>query len=374
MNKDNLDKIITLRHELHRHPELSLQETWTKQHLMEFLKEHTDHKIVDKGKWFYAVCRGIDRNRDPMAFRADFDAVAVQETCELPYVSEIPGVGHKCGHDGHSSVLCGLALELLEEKPLQDTYLIFQHGEEIGQGGEECSRLIPEKGIKQVYAFHNRSGYEKHTVVYSRDLAQCASRGLTITLTGTPAHASQPEDGINPAVTVADIIRFSQELVNCSCFTQMVLCTIIHAQVGEKNFGIAASKAEVSMTLRANVEAELDLFEQKLREYAEGLANERSLRIAFAISDPFPETRNDPAAVERVLAAARQCGYKTLEMKQPWRASEDFGYYTKQCSGAMIYVGNGMQYPEVHTAEYDFCDDIIPTCVDLFTALATSEC
>lgn len=374
MKNENLEKVISLRHELHRHPELSLQENWTRQHLMEFIRNHTDHEVVDRGRWFYVLCKGNDSGNPPMAFRADFDAVAVQETCEIAYVSEIPGVGHKCGHDGHSSVLCGLALELVEQKPMQDTYLIFQHGEEIGQGGEECAKLIPEKGIKQVYAFHNRSGYEKHTVVYSRDLAQCASRGLTITLSGTPAHASQPEDGINPAVTVADIIRFSQELVNSSCFSQMVLCTIIHAQIGEKNFGIAASKGEVSMTLRANVEAELDLFEQKLREYAKGLAKERKLHIAFSISDPFPETRNDPVAVERVLSAGRQCGFQTLEMEQPWRASEDFGYYTKQCSGAMIYVGNGIEHPEVHTAEYDFCDDIIPTCVDLFVTLATKPC
>ena len=374
MKKEHLDKVISLRHELHQHPELSLQETWTKQHLMEFLRKNTDHEIVDRGRWFYAVCRGTDSGRALMAFRADFDAIAVQETCELPYVSEIPGVGHKCGHDGHSSALCGLALELAEHKPLQDTYLIFQHGEEIGQGGEECSRLISEKGIKQIYAFHNRSGYEKQTIVYSRDLTQCASRGLTIMLTGTPAHASQPENGINPAVTVADIIRFSQELVNSGCFTQMVLCTIIHAQIGEKNFGIAASKAEVSMTLRANVEEELDLFEQKLREYAEGLAKERSLSIAFSISDPFPETRNDPMAVERVLSAAKKCHFETLEMKEPWRASEDFGYYTKLCSGALVYIGNGMDHPEVHTSEYDFCDEIIPTGVDLFVTLATQEC
>lgn len=43
----------------------------------------------------------------------------------------------------------------------QNVYLIFQHGEEIGGGGEECARLIEEKGISQVFAVHNRSGYPR---------------------------------------------------------------------------------------------------------------------------------------------------------------------------------------------------------------------
>lgn len=59
-------------------------------------------------------------------------------------------------------------------------------------------------------------------------------------------------------------------------------------------------------------------------------------------------------------------------MDKLWRASEDFGYYTKQCKGAMFYIGNGESYPPLNTAEYDFNDKIIPVAVDMFTELAVN--
>ena len=79
MNKDILAKATTLRRELHAHPELSYQEVWTKQHLMDFLKENTKVKLVDKGKWFYACYLGADgKDPYPIGFRADFDALPME--------------------------------------------------------------------------------------------------------------------------------------------------------------------------------------------------------------------------------------------------------------------------------------------------------
>ncbi|SFP90586.1 amidohydrolase [Lachnospiraceae bacterium XBB1006] len=370
MKKEHLDQIVSLRHELHEHAELSMQETFTKNRLYAFVKENTDLILEDRGRWFYALKKGADSTKKPVAFRADFDAVAIAETCDLPYLSKNPGVGHKCGHDGHASVLCGLALALSETIPPQDTYLVFQHAEETGEGGEECARLMKEKQIGRVYAFHNRSGYPRHAVVYRRGLTQCASKGLTISFVGKPAHASQPEDGVNPAHAIATIILYAEELVQSDQFEEMVLCSVIHTEIGHKNFGVNASTGEVSMTLRANREEEMERLEQLLRQKAQTLAKEQQMQVSFAVCDPFPETRNHDDALDAVLAVAEKQGLKILSMEQPWRASEDFGYYTKQTSGAMIYIGNGETYPMVHTGEYDFCDEIIPTVVTLFYALA----
>ena len=89
MKKENLEKAIKLRHELHEHPELSNQEIWTKNHLIEFLREHTGLEIVDRGRWFYAVYRSETGNRN-IAFRADFDAIAMDEPDTLEYSSKNP--------------------------------------------------------------------------------------------------------------------------------------------------------------------------------------------------------------------------------------------------------------------------------------------
>lgn len=370
MNTQQKTMILSLRHTLHAHAELSMQEKFTRKYLYDFINDNTNLELTDKGLWFYAVKRGSDPDRQPIAFRADFDAVAIAETCKLPYLSKNPGVGHKCGHDGHSSVLCGLALALEEAVPPQDVYLIFQHAEETGEGGETCAALMEEKHIRQVFAFHNRSGYPRNALVYRRGLTQCASKGLTIAFTGKPAHASQPEDGINPAEAIATMILYAGELVRGDRFQEMVLCSIIHTEIGSKNFGVNASTGEVSMTLRANREEEMNTLEKLLREKAAELAEKQGLAVEFIISDPFPETRNHDDAIDKVLKQAKKMGLTIMEMPQPWRASEDFGYYTKKTSGAMIYIGNGEEYPMVHTGDYDFCDEIIPTVVELFYKLA----
>lgn len=111
MKKENLALVTELRRELHQHPEPSNEEVWTKERLIEFLKTHTSLEIEDRGKWFYAVYRAGEGKRN-IAFRADFDAIRLHEKNDFPHVSQNPGVSHKCGHDGHSASLAGLALEI----------------------------------------------------------------------------------------------------------------------------------------------------------------------------------------------------------------------------------------------------------------------
>ena len=133
MHKDNLMKITNLRHELHMHPELSMEEKETALRLRSFLRENTGFQLIDKGNWFYALKKGKD-GEQKIAFRADMDALPIPEDDALSYHSRNAGVSHKCGHDGHCAALCGLALELDKTETAPDIYLIFQPGEEIGRG------------------------------------------------------------------------------------------------------------------------------------------------------------------------------------------------------------------------------------------------
>ena len=131
LSGDHTRLITDLRHTLHRHAELSGAEYKTKAILKDFLREHTDFSVTDRGAWFYAF-RGAaaPAAKPPIAFRADMDALPIPETCSLPYASENPAVSHRCGHDGHSAALCGLALSLTGQPLSRDVYLIFQHAEE----------------------------------------------------------------------------------------------------------------------------------------------------------------------------------------------------------------------------------------------------
>lgn len=381
MDRENLEKIKRLRHELHAHPELSMEERETKKRLMEFLRENTKLFIEDRGHYFYAYANGKNEELEPIAFRADMDALPMEEKAGLPYGSKNPGVCHKCGHDGHCAALCGLALEADRLGTDRPVYFIFQHGEEIGGGGEECAGLIREKGIRRVFAFHNMSGYPEGQVLVKSGVTQCTSKGLTISMEGTPAHASQPEDGKNPAAALAKLALAIEAMAGAqrgeenagqgenSGFGGFVLATIVELSAGGRNFGIAASKGSVSVTLRADYERDLNRLEERIRETAQGLAKRYGLALSFEEQDFFPETVNDPEAVSLVRRAAASLKIPVRELSQPFRASEDFGYYLKQCPGAIFYIGNGEDHPQLHTAEYDFNDGILERAADLFFAL-----
>ena len=367
MNKDNLKKIVELRRELHTHPELSGREGWTKRRLMDFIKDNTTLAVVDCGSWFYAAHYVM--GTEAIAFRADMDALPIPETGNgLPWASRCPGVSHKCGHDGHSAALCGLGLELESVPRPRSVYLIFQHAEETGQGGQICTALLRERSISEVYAFHNRSGYPEGSVVVRSGLCQCASKGLTVRMTGRRSHASEPEKGINPSFALTALVSHVESLLK-EPHQGLVLCTVVNISVGQKDFGISAGEGEVSMTLRADREAEMDALEAGIREEAARLAQANGLEVKFEVSDPFPETVSSAECVRRVETAAQGLQLPLLQMEAPWRASEDFGYYTREFPGAIFYIGSGETWPPLHTPEYDFNDAILGTAVDMFLAL-----
>lgn len=369
MNKPNIELATTLRHELHQHPELSNEETWTKQHLMKFIQTNTNLEVVDKGNWFYAANRAGE-DKPNIAFRADFDALPIEETIDLPWGSNIPGVSHKCGHDGHSATLAAFALEVDQNGADNNLFFLFQPAEETGDGAIQCIDLIKDESIDAIYGLHNMSGFPLKSVGVMDGTFMCASKGMTIHLEGTPAHASQPETGINPSFAIANIVSAIPGFIAPEDHKGLVLCTVVQIDVGEKAFGIAASKGDLRLTIRALYEDELDRLQENLENFASEQAKEFGLQVSFQYNDEFPETYNHPESADHIRAAAKATGLDVIEITEAFRGSEDFGHFTKLTKGAYCFIGNGEDYPHVHTVEYDFRDELIECGVELFKELA----
>lgn len=367
ITEDLLQKVITLRHELHQHPELSGEEVWTRNHLMNFLKEHTKLELHDMGTWFYALKKGKTQD-NAIALRADFDAVPVEDNIDVPYRSIIPGVAHKCGHDGHSAALCGTAMLLDPMETERSVYFFFQPAEEVGKGGEACAEVLEKLPVSEVYAWHNRGEFPEKQIVVKAGSTQCASRGLTIFYEGSKSHASEPEKGVNPAFALAELVQ-RIAAIDMKSFSSRTQYTIIHLQVGTKDFGVSPAVGELSLTLRADLESDLDQLEKRIRCDAQVLAEREHLKLTFEISDPFPDTVNHPESVDKVIANARKLGLDVEIPESPWRPSEDFGYYTRVRPGAMFYVGTGVNWPPLHTDRYDFNDDVLETAMRMLAAM-----
>lgn len=371
MKAENLAKAIELRHEIHKYPDLSNEERPTLERVMKFLKENTKNiEIVDKGHYVYAVYRAKDKKKPPIAFRADCDAIKVYDDIDKPYKSIKDGVGHKCGHDGHTANMCGFALEIDQEGADRDVYFLFQPAEENGSGAATCVDFITDNDISEIFAFHCHPGAPVNSMTLRDGLMNCASKGMTITMTGSPAHASEPENGKNPSFAIAKTALASESIVASKDFKGLVMATIVQIDVGEHEaFGVAASKGKLLMTIRGAIEDEMDELQRRLEEEATTNAKKCGLTCEFSYCDAFPETISHPESNEKLRKIAVKLGHPVIEMPEAMRGSEDFGHFTKLTKGAAFFMGQGEGTPELHTPHFDFKDELIESCTEVFKAL-----
>lgn len=364
--KEIVEKITELRHDLHGIPEESMQETKTKQMLENFLTRNTKLEIEDRGRWFCAVKRGAGKasGKQPIAFRADMDAVCGKDGKP----------GHYCGHDGHAAALAGFALWLDRFEPAEDIYLIFQPAEETGKGAELCSALLEEKHISHIFGQHNIPGYPKNHVLIKKGTFACASTGLEITMRGVPSHAGYPEAGRNPGCALAQLLLDTRRLTErYNREKGFVLMTLIGLDVGSANYGVSASEGVLRMTVRGERESVFEEYVNEIRAMAEAAAARDGLELYIQEIERFPATENYDDACEMVRLAAEENKFAITCLEEPMRWSEDFGGYLKKTAGAFFGIGDGENYPQLHTQDYEFPDEVLETAIKMFAAIATIE-
>jgi amidohydrolase len=323
---------------------------------MNYLREITGLEIVDRGVWFYAVYRA--EGGEPIAFRADMDAVSGKEG----------NAGHYCGHDGHSAVLAGFGKILEQVKPDRDVYLIFQPAEETGQGAVLCAPLLKECGIKEIYGFHNIPGYERGSILVRKGTFACASTGLEIRVMGKPSHAAYPEDGKNPAFLLSRIVTELPEMLS-QPHRGILLATVIGMEIGGDAYGVSASEGVLRLTVRGEYEEEFRRLLAGICDKVQSDTNQAGMKCTIREIERFPATENHIECTKKIVSAAGKTGRRVLELEEPMRWSEDFGYYLREIPGAFFGVGDGEEYPQLHTESFEFPDEIIPIIWNVYQEL-----
>jgi amidohydrolase len=369
MNK----KLIEFRQLLHKNPELSGNEYNTKQKIIEYLTPLDPDEILEFGKTGVAFLfkGGIDGPR--VMFRADIDALPIYEESDLAYRSVVSGVGHLCGHDGHSTILCGLAERIAENRPKDgEVILLFQPAEETGQGAFEMINT-PEfvnRWPDYIFGLHNIPGYPLNSVLLREGAFAASSRGMIIKLKGKTSHAAEPDKGISPVKAVSKIIQHFDDLQQLvSVFSDFVLCTVIHIRMGERAFGTTPGEAEVMVTLRSFEEEDMQRIVNESEKVIARLALEHNLLHHISYTEIFPATENNKQCVTWLNEAALANTLDVVELKEPFRWSEDFGYYTKDIKAGFFGLGAGEEHPALHNPHYDFPDEIIETGINMFYSL-----
>jgi amidohydrolase len=375
----DLSDITALRQHLHRHPELSGNEYKTSQTLRAFLSRYQPAEIIDEvAETGFALVFSSSQNQDgpTILFRAELDALPITEQCALPYASTQQGISHKCGHDGHMAILVGLA-SLLHSHPLSAgrVVLLFQPAEETGAGAwamlqdERLTALHPD----YVYALHNLPGQPLGQVLLRDHAFAAASVGMRIELFGRESHAAEPENGLNPGEAMSELIQALNHLVRApDRYKGLALLTVVHARLGEVAFGTNPGYATVMATLRAFEQQDLDLLKGLATEAVELLALKYGLRYTLDWVEEFPATVNHATALRFVEQACTLVGITAHNLEKPMRWSEDFGHFTARYSGALFGLGSGIDQPQLHHADYDFPDALIPVGANLFYRIAQS--
>lgn len=191
---------------------------------------------------------------------------------------------------------------------------------------------------------------------------------MEISLTGTPAHAAYPNQGKNPALLIAQIITYMQELIN-EPHQGIVLGTVIGVDLGSKSYGLSAYSGMLRLTLRGELPKEYDALVNGIANKAKSGAAAQGLQCAISFIEPFPATVNHEACVKKLQAAAVAAGLTASFLQEPMRWSEDFGHYLQKTKGAFFGIGCGKEHTGLHTAGYKFDDEIIESAIAMYLQL-----
>ena len=315
-----------IRHELHNHPGISGDEHFAHDLIVERLAAaRPDAVHTHVGGFGVVAVWGKDHTLPTIAVRGDIDA--------LP-------TGHRCGHDGHTTILLQVA-EMIGNKELpkgHNIILVFQPEEETGRG----SQKILDAGILQQYNIRAIYGFIYHLV-------------------GRQTHASTPEKGINPGLAIAEIIQEFNRLNSPANapdnnFRQS---TLIGIRAGEEAFGTSAGEAELMYTLRAFTNTTMHQLIADTNTIVSVAAARHGLKVQHSLIDTFRATENHSLIVEQLEEALSDAGIPYHHILTPFRWSEDFANYLVSFPGAMFGIGSGEHQPELHHPEYDFPDDLI---------------
>lgn len=373
-----MENLIELRHILHAHPELSGQEKLTNKILNEWVKQTRPDGLIEKigGYGLAAVYKGKNTGKRVL-IRGDIDALHIPEPNDIPYRSQNQGVSHKCGHDGHSTILCGLAQWLGEQRPDQgEVVLLFQPAEETGQGAKA---ILEDPLFQQIkpdvaYGLHNLPGYEKGKVMLRQGCFAAASFGLKLCFDGCTAHASQPETGHSPSELLALLIHQLEKkrelLKEVKPLTTFV---ITHAVLGEETFGVAPGHAELWLTLRSYDDRNLELMASQIIDLCRAKAKDHLFDFNFSEHEAFAATNCDDRCIGLIQQAASNLELNIGQLEEPFRWSEDFGRFGSVCPIGFFGLGSGLDLPALHNPEYDFPDDILEIGMTLFWEIIRLE-
>jgi amidohydrolase len=361
-------RLVEQRRDFHMHPELSNREERTARVVAERLRAlGLDEVKTGVGRHgVVALLKGA-KPGPVVAVRTDMDALPVQETIDVPYKSQTPGVKHACGHDVHMTVELGVAevLSKMREQISGTVKFIFQPAEEGPPPGEEggASLMIKEGALENprpavIFGLHTMPSIEAGQVAYHSGPAMASSDRILITIRGKKSHGAQPQMGVDAIVVAAQCVSALQTIHSRRIDPlEPLVITIGTIKGGDRN-NIIADEVQMTGTMRTFSETVRQRAQQLMRETLQNITAAYGATFDLQFDGANPVTYNEPRLVEETLPTLRRVvGEANVIAPKPFMPAEDFSEYQKVVPGFFYFLGVGNKARGItaawHTAEFD---------------------
>jgi len=376
-----LEAMIALRQDLHRHPELGFEEVRTSAIVAQWLEEAGIAVHRGLGKTGVVGTLQVGNGSRAIALRADMDALAMPELGDLPYGSTTSNTMHACGHDGHTVMLLAAARHLARSRNFSGTvYFIFQPAEE-GRGGARAmlnDGFFERFPIQAVYGLHNMPGLatDEMAVVAGPQLA--SSDSWEVTFHGVGTHGAKPHLGRDAMTAGAHFLTALHTIVarRVDPLQPAVVSACAITGGDFRALNVIPDDVRIGGTARAYAAGVRDQLEAEIGQLAQGVATSFGITASYSFTRRIAPVINDATVTATALSAAqRVTGRPVVTDFPPSTAGDDFAEFGARVPGCYVWLGNGPAVDGAlhHNSRYDFNDDAILTGARYWTTLVEQE-
>ena len=375
-----IPSLVQIRHELHENPGVNFQETYASALVQRELGQAGVAYRSGLGGGTGVVAHLPGAEAQAIGLRADIDALPIEEQNDFAYISKSPGVMHACGHDGHTTILIGVArvlAKIAKQRPLpRPVTFIFQPAEEVGAGADRMiadgcldgSLFAPP--VRHMFALHGWPTLPQGYIATRVGPMMAATYSFRVKITGKGCHAAFPHLGRDPLVAAAAIITAAQTIVARNVDPLSAAVVSITQCHGGSAFNIIPGEVLLDGTIRALDKAVEALVVRRFEEIVRHIAaaHECTAEIEYP-APPYPVTVN----AEEAIAILKSVVPQTDTTMLPVMGGEDFAFYGHRVPACFFFLGlqpGPEKIPGLHHPKFDFNDAVIEKGIETFCRLA----
>ena len=369
-----MDQVVEWRRHLHRHPELSFHERETASFIAETLEGFGGGLEIERPADNAVIAR-LDTGRPgrTVALRADIDALPIEEQSGVEFASEVQGVMHACGHDGHTAMLLGAARELLtRDLPGGEIRFIFQPAEELAPGGaRDLVAAGAVDGVDFVYGCHLWTPLETGKVTAMPGPFMAAADFFSLAIIGRGGHGGIPQSATDTIAIASQVVTNLQHVVARRIDPlESAVVTIGAFHAGDAP-NVIPGRAELRGTVRSFDPGVREAMPRLIEDIVRGVTSAHGAEYELDYNLGYKPVVNDEAATALVR---EQIAGDELTDLAPIMGGDDFSAYLADAPGCYAFIGaapEGEAFPH-HHPRFAIDERALATGVRLHVDVATA--